>query len=239
MNSVTAKICIALLIFGATSYANAAPISLPENELPSETVTPKLDNRTVVLNRTIQKTGRISGGFSYGSLLDEMFYNGQAMSVELRYNTSEMAAWGLRYDSWTGGATSYTETFAADVSKLQFQVAPSRQSGVFLTRSYDIYYGKVSMGKELVTPMHLSWLAMIGAQNYQSNWLPALQGGGQIKMYLNKHFALDLQYIFSAYQKVDPTSTNVRKDNGTPPASAFTKKLSFGQMVQLGVSFLF
>lgn len=239
MNSVIAKLCVAVLIVTTSLMAKAVEISLPENELPSESVIAKLDNRIVVLNRTIKKDGRFSVGLGYGNLLDEMFYNGQLLSLDLRYNNSEMGAWGLRYDTWTGGATSYADTFAADVSKLQFAAAPSRQSGAFITRAFDLYYGKVSMGKDVVTPMHISLLAMLGAQNYGSDWLPATQGGGQIRMYVQGGFAIDLQYLFSIYQKVDPTSTNVRKDNGTPLVSSFGKRYTFGQIFQVGISYLF
>lgn len=239
MNSAIAKLCFGLILLASHSLANAAVITLPENELPSESVIPKLDNRTVVLKRTIQKTNRLSAGISIGSLLDEMFYNGQLMSIDVRYNTGEMSAWGLRWDQWAGGPTSYTETFANSTGELQFQTAPARQSGFFLTRTFDLYYGKISMGKEVVTPMHFSWLAMVGAQNYEMAWLPAVQGGGQLRVYFTKEMAFDLQYIFSAYQKVDPTSTSVRKADGTPPQTAFTRKLSFGQIVQVGFSYLF
>lgn len=239
MHSAIVKICAALLVSLVSPWAWGHAISLPENELPSESVIPKLDNPKVVLNRTIQKTQHLSMGLSYGQLLDEMFYNSQLLSLEMRYNFSEFGAWGFRWDQWTGGATTYTETFAADQSQLQFAAAPSRKSGAFLVRSFDFYYGKVSMGKEIITPMHISWLAMAGVQNYESGWLPALQGGGQVRMYLIKNMALDLQYLFSAYQKVDPTSVNVRAANGRPQASEFSKKLSFGQIFQLGISYLF
>lgn len=239
MNSVIAKLSLTISLAFLSTSASGAVISLPENELPSESVLPTLDNRTVVLNRTIQKSQRVSVGTSFGNMFDEMFYNARVLSMEVRYNNSEMSGWGLRWDQWTGGATTYNEAFANDVSRLQFSLAPYRKSGAFLTRNFDLYYGKVSLGKEVVFPIQLSWLAMLGAQNYESDWLPALQGGGEIKLYLTKNTALDLKYIFSAYQKVDPTSTNVREENGIPLKSAFEKKLSFGQIFQVGVSYLF
>lgn len=239
MHSAIVKICTVLVILMAPHFSWSLEIALPENELPSESVIPKLDTSTVVLNRTIQKAKHISAGLSYGQLLDEMFYNSQLLSLELRYNISEMGAWGFRWDQWMGGATTYTDTFAADVSQLQFAAAPSRKSGVFILRAFDLYYGKVSLGKETIIPLHMSWLAMVGMQNYESAWLPAVQGGGQLRMYFLKKFALDLQYIFSAYQKVDPTSTNVRASNGIPQETAFSKKANLGQVFQLGVSYLF
>lgn len=239
MNSAIVNICTTLLILGASHFSWAAEIFLPENELPSESVIPKLDNSTVVLNRTIQKAKHLSVGLAYGNLLDEMFYNSQLLSLELRYNISEMGAWGVRWDQWTGGATAYTDTFATDISKLQFAAAPSRTSGLFVIRVFDLYYGKVSMGKDTIIPLHMSWLAMAGMQNYESEWLPAIQGGGQLRTYFIKNMALDLQYLFTAYQKVDPTSINVRADNGTPQASAFSKKINLGQIFQLGFSYLF
>lgn len=239
MHSAIVKICAILAIWMAPQLSWSLEISLPENELPSESVIPRLDNPKVVINRTIQKSKHISAGLSYGQLLDEMFYNSQLLSLELRYNFSEMGAWGFRWDQWMGGATNYTDTFAADASQLQFAAAPSRKSGVFILRSFDLYYGKVSLGKETIIPLHMSWLAMAGMQNYESAWLPAVQGGGQLRMYFIKNFALDLQYIFSAYQKVDPTSTNVRAANGVPQDSAFSKKVNLGQVFQLGASYLF
>lgn len=239
MNSAIASLLMSFFILAVSYPAMAGVITLPESELPSESVLPKLDNSTVVLNRTIQKTHRLSVGLSAGSLLDEMFYNSQVFSVDARFSTSEFAAWGLRFDQWTGGATSYTDTFASGNGELQFQTAPARKSGIFILRTFDFYYGKISMGKEVVTPIHISWLAMGGAQNYETTWLPALQGGGQLKLYVNKHIGVDLQYLFSVYQKIDPTSTGVRKADGIPPQSAFGNKLSWGQIVQLGVSYLF
>lgn len=239
MNSAVVKICASFFIAIIPSFSWAGKIFLPENELPSESVIPKLDNSTVVLNRTIKKAQRLSLGMAYGGLLDEMFYNSQLLSFELRYNTSEMAAWGLRWDQWVGGATSYTDMFANDTSQLQFASAPYRTSGLFVIRSFDLYYGKFSMGKELIIPMHLSWLGMAGVQTYGAEWLPAVQGGGQVRMYGLKKLAVDLQYLFSFYQKVDPTSINVRAANGTPVESEFSQKLSFGQTFQIGMSYLF
>lgn len=241
MNSAIAKLCVSLILVATSSMAQAAVVTLPENELPSETVLPKLDNSTVVLNRAIQKNSRFSLGVSYGNLLDEMFYNSQMMSLDMRYNTSEMGAWGLRYDSWAGGATTYTDAFATSTvtnGPWHFDRAPSRQSGLFLVRYFDLYYGKVSWGKEVITPMHFSWLAMAGAQNYEAAWLPALQGGGQLKVYFTKHASFDIGYLFSVYQKIDPTSASVAKTN-KPNESAFSKKISFGQIFQFGLSYLF
>jgi hypothetical protein len=238
MNSVINKILVVSLILLGQA-AHAVNITLPENELPSETVVPKTDSKSVVLNRTIQKSHRVSLGVGAGVLLDEAFYNAQALSFEVRYNTDEKGAWGFRYDTWMGDATTYTDTFYGSTAKLQFGAAPARKSGAFILRSFDLYYGKVSLGKEVISPMSFSWIAAVGAQNYETTWLPALQGGAQVKLYMCKSTSIDLAYLFSFYQKVDPTSINVRESNGKPSADAFEKKYSFGQFVQLGVTQLF
>lgn len=236
MNSVISKI-ICVLLLGNFSYA--ANITLPENELPSETVIPKTDSKAVVLNRTVQKARRASIGVAAGVLLDEIFYNAQALTIDARFNTSERGAWGFRWDQWMGNGTSYTDTFASSSAQLQFSSAPARKSGAFILYSFDSYYGKVSLGKEVVSPMSFSWLAMAGAQNYETAWLPAVQGGAQLKLYFTKATSVDLGYLFSFYQKIDPTSINVRASSGVPDQNAFDKKFSFGQLVQLGITQVF
>lgn len=236
MNSVISKITVFLFW---SSLAYAANITLPENELPSESVIPKTDAKSVVLNRTVQKSQRASLGVAAGVLLDEIFNNAQVLTLDARYNVDEGGAWGFRWDQWMGNATTYTETFANSSAQLQFAAAPARKSGAFILRSWDSYYGKVSLGKELIVPMSFSWIALAGAQNWETTWLPAVQGGAQLKIYFTQKTALDLVYLFSLYQKIDPTSVNVRGSNGAPHADSFEKKLSFGQTVQLGITQMF
>lgn len=235
MNSVISKITALLL---CSSLAYGANITLPENELPSETVIPKTDTKLVVLNRTVQKAKRASIGVSAGALLDEIFYNSQVLTIDARYNFDESGAWGFRWDQWMGNATSYTETFASHSARLNFSAAPPRKSGAFVLRSWDSYYGKVSMGKDVITPMSFSWLVLAGAQNWETTWLPAVQAGAQLKLYFTKKNSIDLGYLFSFYQKLDPSSVRVR-DNATPGADSFEKKLNFGQTVQLGITQVF
>lgn len=236
MNSVISK--CAVLIFWS-HLACGATITLPENELPSESVIPKTDSQSVVLNRTVQKSQRVSLGLAAGVLLDEIFYNAQVLTLDARYNIDEGGAWGFRWDQWMGNSTTSTETFASSSAHLQFAAAPARKSGAFILRSWDAYYGKISLGKDVIVPMSFSWLALAGAQNWETAWLPAAQGGAQLKLYFTKKTAFDLLYLFSFYQKIDPTSVNVRSSNGTPDANAFEKKYNFGQTVQLGITQLF
>lgn len=228
-----------LLLIGSLTALSQEELSLPENELPSESVQPILDNPTAVLNRILKKSKKINLGITLGTQIDEMFYNAKYLGAEFKFNKSEVTSWGFRFDQWFGGPTSYSESFAADVSQLQFQLAPAKEMSFYFIYSWDLYYGKISISKERTNPIFFAWVAMAGLQKYGTEYLPAAQGGVDFRLYNEKNMALTLKYLIDFYQKYDPTSVNVRKSQGTPSADSFQKKLAFGQVVELGLSWMF
>jgi hypothetical protein len=226
-------------LFFAIVPAKSQEIFLPESELPSESVQPILDNSTAVINRILKKTKKINLGISIGSQIDEMFYNNKYLGIEVKYNSTEVSSWGIRIDQWFGGPTSYADSFATDASQLQFQVAPFKDLSIYSIYSWDLYYGKISLIKEKTNPIFFGWVAMAGVQRYASDFLPALQGGVDFRLYNEKNLALTIKYLIDAYQKYDPTSLNVRKSQGTPSPNSFQRKFAFGQVVEVGCSWLF
>jgi outer membrane beta-barrel protein len=222
--------------------AHAATVEFAPEELPTESVVPVLDSNMAVKKKLIPFTHRLELGLTYGSVIDEMFFNNTMLGIEAFFHMSEDYALGFKYYSRDSGLSSYSEQFEQGTgsgNKLDFSAAPQPKSIMALTYRWDLLYGKVSFGKNAILPTTFNMDIDLGMNEYGGQALPYSSIGIGQKLYAWKHWGISLNYRFMFYQILDPVSTSIVASNPAPSESDFEKKLQISQGIDLGLSYLF
>lgn len=220
------------------SEAPVQEIKIDEDELPEESVTPKTDNSSSVLNKQVKFNKRFLIDVQTGSILDEPLVNSNYFLGRATYYTTEEMAFGLGFKSRFGGKTSYSEQLNAGTAQLEFERAPSPTASHFLSFGYNFYYGKISMSKNMIIPASTKFECDAGMQKVGSATLPFVQSSLNQSFYLSKHLALGLSIGLSIAKTYDSTSVNIRSSQPVPNESDFSDKIQFNQFLAGSLSIL-
>lgn len=236
-----------LALFSSPSLVQAQTLEFDPDELPAESVVPKLDSNMAVKNKSIPLKERLEFGFTYGFIIDEMFFNNNMAGVQAYYNLNDEQALGLKYSSRMSGLSDYSQQFES--SSVYINRAPVPTAIVAANYRWSFLYGKVSFSKEMVLPTLFSTEFELGTNKIGTQTLPYSSVGVTQKLYMKKAFGLGLTYRLLVYQTVDPVSTHVGNcsPSGTPTCntpvypneSDFSKKIQISQSLELGFSYLF
>ncbi|MEN0059563.1 MAG: outer membrane beta-barrel domain-containing protein [Bdellovibrio sp.] len=222
-----------------TTSAQAQTIEFDSDELPTESVVALLDSNMAVKNKAISFRNRLEVGFSFGAIIDEMFYNNTAFGLQLYYNFNEEQSIGLKYSDRLSGVSDYSKQFEDTTTSLQMDRAPAPSSIIAGTYRWTFLYGKMSLSKDLTLPTVFSLEADLGVNKYGSQSLPYSAVGVNQKLYIKKHIGVGLTYRIMVYQTLDPMSVKLGQAQPVPDESAFDKKMQISQGLDLGVSYLF
>lgn len=227
-----------VLILGSNSKAlAAAPLTIEEEDLPAESVVPRLDSNMAVKNRLVPLDGRLEIGGSYGDIIDEMFYDSTLLGFQAFYHVTDDTAWGLRYLNRSTGLGTYGEQFTSQ-SGTDFSKSPAPGAIIAGIYRWSFLYGKMSFSKDLVFPTIFSLEGDVGINKIGTQNLPYTAIGVSHKLMMKRHFGLSLSYRWLLYQTINPVSSNIRPGSN-PSESDFSKKLQISQTIDIGMSWLF
>ena len=224
------------------SEAPVKDIVVGDDELPSESVTPITDNSSSILHKKVKFTKRFQLDVNTGSVLDEAIVNSSYFLVRGSYFTNEEYSFGVGLRSRFGGRTTYSDQLYAGSAQLDFDRAPAPTSAHFVSFGYGFYYGKISLGKNMVIPASTKLESDFGLQTFGSTSKPFLQTAVNQSFFANKYLALGFSIGLSLAQVADPTSVNVRSTSPAGPTnpseSSFSNKIQFNQFLSVNLSLL-
>lgn len=216
----------------------AQEIKIDEDELPGESVTPKTDITSSVINKKVDFKKRFLVDINTGSILDEPLVNSNYLLVRASYFTSEEFFFGVGFKSRFGDKTSYAEQLSAGTAQLQFDRVPKPTQSHFLSMGYNFYYGKLSFAKDTVITASTRLDSDLGMQKVGTVNKPFIQGSITQSFYVNRHISLGLSIGLSMAQIFDTTSVNIRSTEPVPNESAFAEKNQFNQFLSANLSLL-
>jgi outer membrane beta-barrel protein len=213
-------------------------IKIDEDELPGESVTPKTDITSNVINKKVNYKKRFLVDINTGSILDEPLVNSNYFLVRAAYFTSEELYFGVGFKSRFGDNTSYAEQLSSGTAQLQFGRVPKPTQSHFLSAGYNFYYGKLSFSKDTVITASTRLDTDFGMQAVGTTNKPFVQTAVTQSFYVNRNIALGLSIGLSISQTYDTTSVNIRSTEPIPNESAFAEKNQFNQFLSANLSFL-
>lgn len=214
-------------------------ITIDEKELPGESVTPKTDIPTAVINKNLNLKNRLALDLATGNILDEPLVNANYFLVRVSYFTGEEISYGLGFKSRFGGKTSYSQQLYDGSAQLEFERAPSPTDSYFFSIGYSFYYGKLSLTKDTTMTATTKLDTDLGMQKTGTAQKPFVQAAITQSFFFNSHLALGLSYGLSLAQLYDPTSVNIRSSQPIPAESDFATKLRFNQYLSLNLTTIF
>ena len=210
-----------------------------DDELPSESVIPITDNNSSVLNKKIKFAKRFQVDLNTGSVLDEPLVNASYFLFRGSYYTTEEYSFGLGIRSRFGGKTTYSEQLYQGTAQLEFDRAPSPTQSHFVSFGYNFYYGKISLGKNVVVPASTKLDTDFGMQTFGTSTKPFLQTAVTQSFYINTHISVGLSIGLSLAQTYDSTSVNIRLTQPIPSESSFASKMQTNQYLSLNLNTIF
>jgi outer membrane beta-barrel protein len=238
------SLMIQLLSMAVISVAQA-DIVFPEDELPSESVIPRLDSPRAAMNRTVEFSKKFETKLSYGFLLDEPFYQNSYFALGLGYSWSEISGVTFRYLKWGQGLSDYSRQFGSTTRSLQFDRAKGPDTGYSLSYDYRFFYGKVSFSKKTVLPTVLGSVFEAGMIKYGVRSLPFYGTGLVNSWYFSKpgdtsHFGINVGVRIYLRTVVDPLSQDLGAASVTVPVEGdFTTATRISTTFDLGAQYIF
>ena len=226
-------------LLALSSTALAADIQFPDEELPSETVTPILDSPSAVMGRSLVYDRRIEANLLTGWLLDEPFYNNQYFGVKGLFHFGEVHSLGFQYSVIGSGLSSYSTQFKADEG-LNIGWAPGPKSMMSLVYEHQAFYGKISFTKGYVAPLTIAGVVDFGLISYGAKSYPLIAAGAAHKLFFNKHWGMNLTIKAMLHQALDPLSKPLVSPPATQPSEdSFSTKTEFTTLMDLTAIYLF
>lgn len=238
-------IILLALTFSIQAFAQkqTVEIEIPDDELPSERVFPKLDSPAAVLSRKLTFSRKIEVRLNVGWLLDDPFFQNQYFGIMGAYHLNETHGLGFKYKSWGSGISSYSKQLGQNPNNVEYSKAPGPKTSMSGVYEYNAFYGKVSFSQNKVYQFVLAGELEAGLMKYGSKSLPLFGIGGAQKFFFTKHFgaAIDLRLLY--HQFLDPNSVVLRPGqpnyNPNPKESDFAEKFQISNELNLSVMYLF
>lgn len=212
-------------------------IQLAPEDLPSESVTPKLDSPSAVRSRLINFRSRFELVLNQGFLLDEPFYKNTYRGLEVIYNFNEVAGLGVKFQMHDKGMSNYSQQFR-ETSQVRYDLAPQPSSSMALSYHHRVMYGKLSFSQNSVWQSALLTGIEVNNVKYEKT---TTTGGGIFvsqKNYFTKHWSIGLTYMFRAMQILDPNTISL-VNKTTAEETEFKKKFEVGHSLDVSLSYLF
>jgi len=240
------QILISIIVGLAASTSFADSIEFPEEDLATDTVLPKFDNRTMVKNRYVTTKGRfeINGGMGFN--LTEALYNNKSFHFGLGYNLTETH--GVQFvgmfllDGLSGNGEALKRGDGLiPPDKLDASLAPHVEQMYLLDYQFTAWYGKISVTKNSIWNLSIYGLVGAGFISFTDSSTVALNLGFGQKMYLTKNLALKTDLRFHFYQGPNPASKTELLRTGSDPVSSddLDKILYIPTILQTSLMFIF
>jgi outer membrane beta-barrel protein len=228
-----------LFIFLMPLLSLGADITFSDEELPNESMPPRLDSPKAVINKAITFENRFEPKATYGWLMDEPFYQNKYLALSLSYGWNEFSGATLRVLSFGTGISDYANQFAGTKASLQFDRAPGPERGYSISYDYRLLYGKVSFSKQAVIPTTVISTYELGMIKYGDRHLPFYGAGLLNNYYIGKSWGINLGLRLHVRQAVDPLSSDLKAATPKPSESDFGTTNKFSTSFDLGLQFLF
>jgi len=237
------KIWILLVFFlSLPLHSYAVDVSFPDEELPSETVTPQFDIPEAFVNPKIHYSHRFEVEVDAGNTLDEVFYNGSFLSFEAAYSWSQENSLGLKVSQWGTGLSNYGNQLGSVTGRegkpLNFNLGQGPTQYFGLVYKDRLFYGKVSFSKSIAMPLSMAVIYEVGDIQYATQNLPLIGAGFTNQLYFNSHWSIDAKFKLIVNQYVDPVSVDLNA-TPAPTLSTFSIKTALHSQIEVGVGFLF
>jgi outer membrane beta-barrel protein len=241
MNTVALiKFILLIALFAICEGAVAQTIYIPDEELPSEAISPRLDSPSAVIDRRVQLQRRWEMQIKAGILLDEVIYEPSYYGIGLAYHSSEVSGWGLFYQKFGSGITDTASAFESTSASLKFDRAPAGPNdGYGLSYFHRFFYGKISITQASTLPLIFQSQFDLGVIRYGSKPLPFVTAGIGPSLYLDSNWALDFQARTIMRQAPDPLSQSLRSASPIPNESSFDVNTRVGFDIFFSTKYVF
>jgi outer membrane beta-barrel protein len=232
------------IAFSTVSKADA--IEFADEELAQESVVPVFDQPLAVKKRNILTDGRIELSLYSGFFLNEAFFSPIALGGSATYHITETHGIQLMGSALTAGLSTYGEALKNNPNsgvRQNYELAPAPKSLAMLFYEWTPFYGKISITKQTVQNISLSFQAGGGMIGIGDENLPALGAGVTQRFFFGKSWGLYADLKSVLYQgpnlasvNLGPTATNTITT--LQPVSAFEKTLKTNFLFNIGAMFL-
>lgn len=213
-----------VLLIGAISSTSsisfAEKMAFPEEELARESVLPKFDVPNSVRNRSVEVANRIELGGFLGSSTNEAVYNQNQFGIISTYHLTESHGISLNYTQMASGVGTYAKSLDSSVPEAKGGFDLSKTFGpknfVLLNYQNTLFYGKLSILKNLVFNTHIYGMIGAGTVMYEGLSSMALDFGLGQRFYFTKNFALRFDLKFVRFSGPNPI---YKPDNKTSEES--------------------
>jgi len=200
-------------ILGTTPLL-AEKMAFPEEELARESVLPKFDVPNSVRNRNITVGGKFELGGFLGKVTDEAIYNQAQMGFLGTYHINEVHGVNFSYGIMGSGIGDYSKTLKSSVG-LDLSKTFGPKSVALASYQLTVFYGKLSILKNVVVNTHIYGLAGLGTVMYDGLTTMAFDFGLGQRFYFTKNFALRFDLKFVRYSGPNPIYRPPGKDKST------------------------
>ena len=233
------------------SFAHAAEVDVPQDELATETVYPIFDSPRSVKNRNVPTEGRLDIGIIGGLALTEPIANSTKFGLEANYHFTEHHSFGLFFLMNSSGL-SRDAVGIRDQYGLDYSRAPQPQYNFMLDYNYKPFYGKMSITKSGVINTIIYGSLSGGVVKYQHKTYPALALGIGERFYFTKRLSLKTDLRFFVHNAPIPFKSPGLCDGSVPTCGAnggagdpvpsygeFNERLTYTTNLEVGLNFLF
>ena len=240
---------ILLSVVSSTTFGKIK-INFPEEELATESVLPKFEEKSAIKNRKVKHAERFEINLMGGMVASEAIYSPFHFGGSLAYHFDNTHGIHIMATFFSGGLNDNGEAlkkgkvFLTDGSsgeiRFDAEKAPNKELLSAVHYQYTAYYGKISLMSDVVMNLTLSALLGGGAYIMGDVIAPAANVGISQRFYLNSTFALRFDIIFSAFNGVDITSAGSLNptDGVVPDVKDFDRFIQFDSNLFFGLSFL-
>lgn len=239
------RLLVLFLILTSTvaAFAQKVEIAIPDEELPSERVFPRLDSPAAVLSRKLSFTQKFELRLYAGWLLDDPFYNNQYFGIAALYHSTEIHGFGVKYQKWSGGMSQYSKQLADAPNNVEISKAPGPESSLSAIYEYRAFYGKVNFSSNNVVQFIMAGELEAGMMTYGSRNMPLIGVGGSQKLFFNTHWGAQLDVRLLVHQSLDPNSVSLRPTapnyNPNPQEGDFSTRVQISNQLNLSLLYLF
>lgn len=242
--TIRSFIVAALLLLGGFAQADQVVngkqiIKFPQEELPSEVVTPLVDTPDAVESPLYKFSHQSEFQFLGQSILEEAFTNGLLLGARYNYQYSDTDFFGVLYDRSIPGLSSNARTFETSTRHLDFTRGPLLTSRLGGSWGRRFIYGKASFAKDYVRAVSVSFRGDLGLGTYGSIPCPYVTGSAEYEVFLTHTDGITLEIGLSYRQLPNILSQDLSSDVAVPDQSSFTKIWTFSPELRIGYSKLF
>ena len=209
-------------------------------DLTQETVLPKVDYPSTVINKNIKLAHSVDFSLDVVSKTDDLFYDTTSLAFKVAYYWNDDNGIGFQYLKPNDGYNQYAKTFQNSTAQLDFSRAPISKNLMSLYFNQVYFYGKISLANDFV--MNQIWLGRysVGMNQYDTgSSLPFIGAALVVQTFLTRYQYFEIGYGLGVNQIYNPVSQNIRSSAGAVSKQDFSKDFQFSQVLNLSLGSVF